>query len=294
LRFVTEGKFIRLHLSALEADTAVTVYCGDWVHSRHTLRAGVVTSLFLEDPPFFSQVTGAMLKVRRFAPQVWRVTFHQDAIVLYHHLDAFGHTVRPPQHGEIPALTWLAYGSSITFGGNAFHAPNAYLLHAAERLGVDVLNKGLPGSCFCEAPMAEYLAGLKWDFATLELGVNLAELATPEEFKTRAVSLIDKLHNQHLDRAVFVVDIYPNRADYTLSPSDPAAQNNPRFREILRRHVAEKNHPSLRHLEAKAILDDLTGLSVDLLHPSDAGHLQMGERLAALLQASLTKLSKSP
>jgi hypothetical protein len=289
LRFVTEGKFARLSLSAMEDDAEVIVYRGDWTHSQHVLKAGVVTSLFLEEPLPFTQVESTMLRPRRFAPQVWRITFNQDAVVLYHHLDGYGHAVRPPNADEVPGKTWIAYGSSITFGGNALFAPNIYVQQAALRLGVDVLNKGLPGSCLCEAQMAEYLGRAAWDFATIELGVNLLELTTPEEFRERACDLLDSVLASNPERLVFALDIYPNRADYLVDRRDPAAQNNQRFRDIIRNHVAASQHPNLRHIAACMVLDELTALSTDLVHPSDEGHIRMGENIASILQRSLSQ-----
>ena len=291
IRFVIVGKFLRLTLSAMESDAEVIVYRGDRAHSRHLLKAGVITSLFLEEPPFFAQVDPAMVTRQRFAPQVWRITFNQDAVVCYHHLDSFGHEVRPPLSDETPSIIWLAHGSSITFGGNAFFAPNVYVQRAALLLGVDVLNKGLPGSCLCEPRMAEYLAAATWHFATLELGVNMTEWATPEEFEQRACAMIDGVYQANPARPVFVIDIYPNRGDYLLDRQNPGARNTSPFREIIRRHMAGSNHPFLHYIEADSILNDTTGLTVDLLHPSDEGHLHMGERLSAALKPFISSYS---
>jgi len=283
VRFVANGKFVRLSLSAIERDAEVIVYRGDRAHSQHVLPSGAVTSLFLEDPASFTQVGPEALSRNWFAPYVWRITFNQDAIILYHHLEGFGHEVRPLSDDEIPQKNWLAYGSSITFGGNAYFAPNAYIQQAAIRLGVDVLNKGLPGSCFCEPQIAEFLSRMEWDFATLELGVNLVGLATPEVYALRACTLIDQVHQANLDKPVFAIDIYLNIADWFLDRRGLAAQNNQPFRDIGRSHVAGNNHRNLRYIPADQILDDLTSLSVDFVHPSDDGHIRMGENLAEIL-----------
>lgn len=284
LRFVSSGPFVRLALSAVEADTSVIVYKGDHAHSRHVLPAGVVTSLFLENPPWFSQVDRTMLRARRFAPDVWRIMFHQDAVACYHHLDTFGQEVRPPEPHEMPARRWLAYGSSITYGASVFHPPNAFIQHAANLLGVDVLCKGLPGSCLCEPEVAAWLAALPgWDFATLELGVNLVDSATPEEFETRARNLLATMHAARPEAVVFVINIFPNRADHLLDRQAPASVRTPVFNKIVQRLVAEINHPSVRFIEGRAMLQEISGLSSDLLHPSDEGHIAMGAALASML-----------
>lgn len=282
IRFVTEGPFVRISLSGMETDAVVIVYKGDCAHSRHVLPAGVVTSLFLEEPAWFSQVDPALTRGRRFAPTVWRLLFHQDAAVCFHHLDAFGHAVRPPADGETPARTWLAYGSSITYGASVFHPSNSYTQHAAHLLGVDVLNKGLPGSCMCEPEMAAWLAALPgWDFATLELGVNMVDWATPEEFEQRARHLIATIHYAGPERPVFVTDIFPNRADWMLDNNAIPAVRTPIFREIVQHLVERLERPNVRFIEGRDILEDpLSGLNSDLLHSSDEGHIAMGAAIA--------------
>lgn len=284
LRFVTTGPFARIALAAHESDATVLVFKGDHAHSQHRLPAGVVTSLFIEDPAFFAQVDPAMLRPHRFAPNVWRLVFNQDAVVSFHHLDAFGHDVRPPLPAELPSRTWLAYGSSITFGANTFHPLNAYTQHAAALLGVDVLCKGLPGSCLCEPETATWLSTLPdWDFATLELGVNMTELATPEEFEARARHLIRTLHQARPEALVFVLNIFPNRADHLRDRTAPAAVNTPLFNAIIPRLVAELASPRVHFIDGRDILTDLAGLHTDLIHPSDEGHLAMGQNLATRL-----------
>jgi lysophospholipase L1-like esterase len=282
LRFVTEGPFVRVALSAMEADAVVMVYKGDFAHSRHVLPAGVVTSLFLEDPVWFPQVDPVLIGGRRFAPGVWRLLFDLDATVCFHHVDEFGHALRPPEPHETPARTWLAYGSSITCGASVFHPSNSYTQHAANLLGVDVLNKGLPGSCMCEPEMAEWLAALPgWDFVTLELGVNLVDWATPEEFEQRARHLIATIHRTRPEARMFVCGIFPNRADWMLDRGATPAVRTQTFNEIIPRLVEQAGHPNVCFIEGRSILDNpSSGLNCDLLHPSDEGHIAMGAALA--------------
>lgn len=291
LRFVTGGPFVRISLSAMEADTVLLVYKGDHAHSRHVLPAGVITSLFLEDPVWFSQVEPESLHGRRFSPDVWRILFHQDAAVSFHHLESFGHAVRPPVSGETPARTWLAYGSSITYGASAFHPSNSYTQNAAHLLGVDVLNKGLPGSCLCEPEMADWLSKLPgWDFATLELGVNLVDWATPAEFEERACHLIITIHRARPDALLHVINIFPNRADTMLDRKATPAVRTPLFNQIVPHLVEKIAHPNVRFIDGRTILaEPACGLNADLLHPSDEGHLAMGRALAEKLVKAPTR-----
>ena len=51
--------------------------------------------------------------------------------------------------------------------------------------GWDVMNKGLSGSCLCEAEVADYLAELPVDVLSLEIGVNMVLFFDEEETRKR-------------------------------------------------------------------------------------------------------------
>ncbi|MDX6765204.1 MAG: SGNH/GDSL hydrolase family protein [Candidatus Methylacidiphilales bacterium] len=286
IRFITRGPFVRIYLSVLEQETSLIVYRGDHAHSHHVLRPGSVTSLFLEDPPFFGQVEPDIFPRRRFAPRVWRILFHHDALACYHGVESFGHDLRPPRAEEVPSTTLLAYGSSISYGANAFHPSNAYLQQAARATGMDLLCKAIPGSCMCEPEMVDFLASLQdWDAAFLELGVNMTGWATPEEFESRARHLVTTLHQAHPGKPVYVTPIFLNRAFHSRAQNDDTLRT-PLFNAIVPRLVATINHPQVRFMDGTALLPDADGLECDLVHPSDEGHILMGAALARLLASA--------
>ncbi|VGO16214.1 hypothetical protein PDESU_04805 [Pontiella desulfatans] len=290
LRFVVDNPFVSLTLMALDEDTHVLVYRGDYAVARHELKAGVATTLQLEDPPFFAAVEPESLRCGRFAPQVWRVLFHQDAQAAFLGCETFGASIRPPQRDEVPALRWLAYGSSITYGADALHATNAYVQQAARRLGVDVLNLGLPGSCLVEPVMIDYLAGRDdADLITCELGVNMAAWFGPEEFEERVRNLLTTLADRDPERPVAALNIYPNRYDVFLDRSDTETVRTPEFNRIVPQVVKALARPNLHFIDGRQVLSDFDGMSADLLHPADEGHIRMGENLAELLKPYLSR-----
>ena len=288
LRFVVESPFVAVTLMALEADTHVVVFRGDFAHARHELKAGVATTLFLEDPAPFALVEPGMLRAGRFDARVWRIAFHQDARACYLGRETYGTTIRPPAASEVPSRTWVAYGSSITYGANALHGPNAYIQQTARRLGVDVHNLGLPGSCMAEPAMAAHLAGrADADLITCELGVNTVDWLTAEDFAGRVRHLLATVADARPARPVGVIDIYPNRAHQAKDPTGLAARNTPVFARIVADTVRDLARPNLHHIEAATIVGGADWLTTDLLHPSDDGHVHMGERLAAALRPLL-------
>jgi lysophospholipase L1-like esterase len=204
-----------------------------------------------------------------------------------HYLGVSGAAVRPPEPGETPALTWLAYGSSITHGFSAPRLAQPYIHCAARCLGIDVLNLGFGGSCHAEPELADHFAARDdWDFATLELGINLIGHSMPEEeFARRVGHLADALTARHPAKPVFLITVFPVHND--LRPEgDPSRARTERFRQVVRdAHAARRARcPNLHLLEGADILDDWTGLTVDLCHPSEYGHARMGLRLADRLR----------
>ncbi|NLM26507.1 MAG: lipase [Firmicutes bacterium] len=281
IRFVTSAKFIKISLSSLEQEGTVYVYKGDYLHSVHSLPAGAITTLHLEEPAKFAEVDPQLIQNSNFAPKVWRLLFGKNSTVCFHALDCFGHQWRVPTATEKPTCKLLAYGSSITFGGDTNLYTNAYIQQAARRLGWDVYNKGIAGSCFCEDFMAEYLSTIASDVVTLELGVNMRGRFMPAEFEERAENLIEQIRSNHPDKPIVTISIFPNGASGSLS------QANHSFTQILENIVNRRQDPLLYFISGTEILSRFSGLTVDLLHPSDDGHIVMGENLANKLKAML-------
>lgn len=176
----------------------------------------------------------------------------------------------------------MAYGSSITYGENG---SLPYVAHAARRLAADVLNLGMSGSCHCEREMSNYLAAQEdWSFMTLELGVNMRDHLSADEFRERSGYLLDQLVSRHPGKPVAVITMYPN---FAMFPGSGIAEKDLQFNDILRTHVQRLSHPKLSLIEGSRVLDDLAGLSCDLIHPGDEGHLRMGENLARELAGIL-------
>lgn len=292
IRFVTEAPFFRIALSATVEDGDVLVYNGDFFHSMHRLKAGVIQTLHIEKPPRFEEVNPAALRQGRFAPEVWRIAISRNHYAglafqaVFHHLDLFGHEARPPRPEELPARRWLAYGSSITHGSGATMHHQAYIQQAARRLRMDVFNKGMGGSCFCEPVMADYLIRHeKWDVATLELGVNMRDDFTPEQFQLRAEYLVRGMLENNPGKPVVLVSLFPNSADHSTNPTHPRSERNEQFVQRLKQIYKSLDHPCLHYVDGHTLLTDFSALSADLIHPSDYGHTLIGQMLAEAMKS---------
>lgn len=290
IRFVTDAPFFRLSLSASEADTKVLIYRGSFVHSIHRVPAGAVTTLHIETPPHMAAVDNTLLDGHPFASNVWRVVFGKDALGIFCGLNTFGHSVRPPKDSEKPALRWLAYGSSITFGAETNLITNAYPMTASRLLHADVFNKAIAGSCFCDACIAEYFSTLpRWDIATLELGVNMVGRFTETEFAQRTEALAKALLTSNPGKPVVLLSPFPAHYRYAKDRDSMASRNYFLFGDALRKVAQKIGSRDLFFLDGAEILTDTSGLTADLLHPSDDGHTLMGFRLAEKLREVLKK-----
>lgn len=298
LRFVTDAPHFRVSLGSLPSVLApyehhgqdVLVFRGAFFHSHHRLTPGAVNHVNvtrINSPDPFETITPRMRHQGGFSHRVWRVFLGRYPAVLFG-VDTYGYDRRPPIAGEVPAVRWIAYGSSITNGASPTMHTNAYIYHAARRLRFDVCNLGLSGSCLCEPRVATYLASRDdWGVMTLELGVNMRNDFTPAQFRDRAAALVDAVCSAHPGRQVVLITIYPNAQspELAIAPDGPLTTRQEAFNTILRELAAASTYPNLTLIEGADLLDDPAGLTVDLIHPGDDGHSRMGARLAARLGA---------
>ncbi|WP_428386206.1 hypothetical protein [Mucisphaera sp.] len=202
-----------------------------------------------------------------------------DNGVLYlHDIDTYGQPYRKPSPESLPRTRWLAYGSSITEASS-----HGYIHEAARLLKIDVLNKGMSGSCGLEESTARYLVDdCDWDFTTLEWGVNLRGRIEPDEFERRVNTALDLFVNT--GRPVFVITVLPNHAHLRLGDPAVIARQN-RFDEVLRDACTSRAqaHPNLSLIEGPDVLHEYSWLTADLIHPTRDGHARMGRCLADLL-----------
>lgn len=278
IRFVTTSPTIRVYLSGANWDTEVAVFCGDFSHSVHKLEPGHIQCIHLQVPERFSVVDREALTQGAFSPDVWRLMFSRSPVLL-HGIDPLGHSLRPPTAEEKPRLKWLAYGSSIT------HSHwKGYPNQAAWRLGVDVQNKGLSGSCHIEKEAADFLArDCEWDFATLELGINMRNEYEPAEFERRARYLVKTCLEAKPGKPVVLITVYPNFAGHARNPGKEIEREKA-YNDILRTLARETADQGVHLIEGSDVLGDFRHLSADLVHPSEFGHVRMGENLAGLLR----------
>lgn len=185
--------------------------------------------------------------------------------------------VEPPAREDVPSKTYLAYGSSITHGSLALAAPYTYPFRIARKLGCDYLNLGFAGSAHLEKAMAEYIVSRKdWDFASVEMGINmLGDAFTPELFEERVKTFVDILAAD--PRPVYATSIF----GFAGGGQEKAAI----FRDIVRKHAADK----LIFTDGLDLLDNPAYISADLIHPTLEGIGQIAERWGEIMARGAKK-----
>jgi len=275
IRFV--GDAADVIVSAEDADGSVDVFRGSFFVRTERLTAGVPHRIELRRDTAIDKF-GTDSFCGAYNPYMWRIVFNHDFTGLIHDVNPIK-PVKPPKPCDLPKKRLLAYGSSITHGACAGSFSNSYIGTIGRVLGVDVLCKGMGGSCFIEEEVGDYIADSSWDAAILELGVNMIDHFEVSEFERRARYLIDCA----LEAGKPVV-LISNFTHYNDLFAGPSREKNKQFVSCLEANYEEKKCPNLHYIRGKDIITELDWLSSDLLHPSPFGHAQMGRKIADILR----------
>jgi len=184
--------------------------------------------------------------------------------------------ISPPTAEQTPRVKYLAYGSSITHGGSAVRPSETYAMRTAQQLDVDLINLGFPGSAHLDSALAEYIAArTDWDFATLEMGINVIDLWEVDQFQECVTAFVDIIARQNLNKWLFCIDLFTSYHDL-VAPEKANA-----FRQVIQNVVAQFNLPRLVYLNGQELLSDPALLTIDLLHPSARGMEQIAANLTS-------------
>ena len=283
IRFVCEGPSVRLTLSS-KGQTDASIFYGPFQGKQSLVigREPQVVELHAQADRL-ARMPGEHGKAMAFSPKVCRIML-RGASLRIHKIEG---DVRPPAAGEVPALRYLAYGTSITHGSAATGPHLTYVAQVARRLNADLINLGLGGAAYCEFELSDYIAARKdWHFATLELSVNMISAGfSLDDFYERVSYMVNTVAGSDTSRPVACITIYPHHRDLSDSFNDADQNGSPEeYRQKLRDAVAACPHPNVHLFEGPYILQEIGDLTTDLLHPADNGMIQMGENLARKLE----------
>lgn len=184
-----------------------------------------------------------------------------------------------PRKDQTPKKKYLAYGSSITQGSASYRPTGTYAMRTAQHLAVDLLNLGFGGGAHCEPQLADYIAEREdWDFATLEMGINMIRNFSVEEFRRRVEYFIEKIAKSHPDKWVFCIDLFTFSDDF-----DPSVKKHEAFRNVVKETVKNLDMPKLVYINGRILLKNMSGLTFDLVHPAPSGMEEIAYNLSNLI-----------
>jgi lysophospholipase L1-like esterase len=277
IRFVSDHP-VSIELSCPKGLGTVDVFYGPFQSlERYEIKRDI-SVIHVSRPDQMNLYDQSKLSDLSFSPDVCRLLMAGDAMFIH---GMQSDNCRPPNRDELPRLRYLAYGTSITDSGNATAPHLTYVEQVGIRLGADVINLGSSGSAFCEPEIADYIAARKdWDFATLALSVNM--LKFPLSFFYERISyMINSICRSNHRRPVICITLFPYSREFGDTFIGMEDKGSPEdYREALRKAVQACSCKNLYLLEGSDILNDIGGLSPDLLHPGDQGMIFIGENLA--------------
>lgn len=264
LRFVTDSKFFDLKLRSDKENSKVYIFFGDYMFNSYELKEGIVTNIHVEIPEKIYQNYDKLNKV--FNSRVVRVIIGYPGYVSYIGLNTYSDR-RPPKLDEIPQKTMLIYGSSISHGSEALEYINSYAFILSRMLGVNVINKSIPGSCQAEYIMSDYLSTINSDYAFIEFGVNVLSLYSTNEYKNHLDYLLDKINTKKL----LYTGVFKN--SHILNTDSDSYKQMILFNDYC------KSLNKYHYINPDILIQDLSVLTADLLHPSDFGQMQIAINL---------------
>ncbi|MEI6601867.1 MAG: SGNH/GDSL hydrolase family protein [Clostridia bacterium] len=266
-----QSSVVRLMHGCYKASTALYVNPGrnEFVITKPNNMENLILMEEESDMPFDSNMVRVLLNGGHYGPP-----------------EIIG-ALEPMDGVKRPKLNYFAYGSSITAGGSALLPDMNYVAWTAQQLKAEHFNYGFSGSANLERAMADHIAAQKnIRFLSMELGVNMVwdmaknDWASVDLFKERVEYFIPTIAEAHKDIPVVCIDIFLNGNDLKKD------QEVFDFRDVVRNEAIkfERKNKNFKYVCGKDLLTSGKGLSIDLLHPSTTGMVEIGDRLAEVFR----------
>lgn len=199
-----------------------------------------------------------------------------------------------------PAITWLAYGDSITQGEGASDGAHTYVEGVRRRLGLgsrlEPLNVGLSGAARGEYSVAQALAQMPCDLITVSMGTNVYGQGCYDGAAWREVlrNFLAILRTGHPSTPLLVISPIWRAVEEAESTPNARGLTHRDLRRITEEVVLERVQEGDSALTLVGGLELLgvgeAGLSRDGLHPSDSGMDRMAERLTPAIRKLVERL----
>ena len=275
IRFVASNP-VTIHLKSFST-SEIMVYYGDFQGEFYTINQEL--SLVIT-PKFSDSDIKKLLPFHRFHPSVIRILFKESLIVESIIGDHY-----VPSRLLMPEKRYLAYGTSITQGRSSYLPDLNYPMIIGEKLGYDVFNMGMSGSCYIEKSLVDEMLKTKYDLITLELSVNMiGDGFHVDTFKERLSYLLEQIRITQPNAVVVCMSVLDNWRMYGLDQNrgnkDDVILYRNAFKEIV------KGYPNYRYIDGSGVLSK-HHLSFDLIHPGHYGMIEIANHIVKEIEKML-------
>ena len=173
----------------------------------------------------------------------------------------------------------LFYGSSITSNSITFIPTISYPSLISKNLKLELKNLGFPGSCRIEKEVVDEISKMKFDYAFLELGINIISEISTSEYKDKCLYLLEQITKSQ--KKFFVTDIfsyYNEKCGVSISKLNS-------FRKELKNLC--KNFTNITYISGKSLLKNRNYLCADLVHPDVEGHQIIYQNLIKIIRKNI-------
>ncbi len=287
LRFVIKSGSVKIKMATSESDGVFHVYRGalqgGWQdHEVHKLVSATVQEYVIETSENSDKlkiITGKL--GYGWDSDVIRIIFDRGMFRLY----GIEGDIEPPKKNQCPQKTLLAYGSSITHGSNSIDMSHSWASVLGYNLNMDVRNLGMAGSCAMESQFAEFIAAEgekgKWDIATLELGINVISW-DKDKIIERVDNIITTVAGRNADKKIFVISPFYFKDDEFEKQSD-----GDKWRKLIEQEINKLRFENVVYINGKNVLDNISYLSADLVHPNIYGVTKIAEDLTRIIKSHI-------
>ena len=238
------------------------------------------TEFFINTPPNIEKLLYLYKKEGKgYDPRLIRILLPHDAPTILHRVEG---DIVPPQSSQKPCKKIVFYGSSITHGGNAISTRHTYASQLADMLNFELINLAFAGSAYMDIEMAEFISTeINWDIAVLEMGINVLDKWTANEYKDHIECFICEIAERNQEKKIFCTDIYTFGADFF---EDSKANQ---FRDILYKVIKRRRYDNVIYIPGYKMLKSVYELSSDLVHPSQEGMNTIAKNLFNIINSYL-------
>lgn len=190
--------------------------------------------------------------------------------------------IQPPEKQDLPEKSLMCYGSSITHGSNSIDMSHSWASVLAHNIGYDLKNKGMAGSCCMEEEIVKYIASAgennEWDILTLELGINVLSWEKEKIYK-RVTNTIGTIAGSNPGKKIFVISPF-----YHCAEDFDGNEQAELWRKSIEKIVKDFAFKNVVYINGLDILDNMTLISADFVHPNIYGVAQIAERLTKIIK----------